>query len=62
MKYLIILLMLGCTKEQERCYECTSPQMPQVTFCWTTEGEMDKVIEWRMKNMNDTLICKEIKP
>jgi len=63
MKTLIILLfMQGCWADQDEvCYTCHSPQMPEVTYCGYTPDEMRNVIDWRIETLGDTLVCSESK-
>jgi hypothetical protein len=55
-----IISIMGCQKpdqpEPTYCFVCDSP-MGRQFFDEYTETQMDSVIMWRMKHLQDTMIC-----
>jgi hypothetical protein len=59
-----IITLTSCQKPESKpetyCYECTSNNYQAVqTFCGVSADTMQYIIEWRKKNLKDTLECEK---
>lgn len=59
MKYLIFILLLGCSKPYH-CYQCESKIMKSWTVLNCSEEEIEIMISERIRVLNDTMNCVEI--
>lgn len=47
-------------KSKLYCFHCSSPIMPNINLLYYTIEDKQKIIDWRIKYLQDTLICTEI--
>ncbi len=56
----IIIILSSCAKDDLQCWECHSTQINKVYNLNVTAERMQGIIDWRLVNLGDTMVCKAV--